>query len=248
LTHTLGLGYDLADPDLVKWSKAVGRTANNLQWSKEGFNTPIKFAPGEGWYYGAAVDWAGQVLEKITGQTLGAYMQENIFEPLGMRDTTFWPEKVPQTADRTVAYTFRIDGSLQPGSAPVPKEHEIESGGAGLFTTPHDYAIFLRGFLHGELLKEETINEMFRAQLNEVQAGMLELISYNIGIQDAFAPEFPKGLKLNHGIGGVLNMEGVPSKRRTGSMMWSGMCNSRWVCIPPRPSQVSSWFEEAANV
>ena len=91
------------------------------------------------------------------------------------------------------------------------------------------------------------MNEMFRAQLNEVQAGMLELISYNMGIQDAFAPEFPKGLKLNHGIGGVLNMEDVPGKRRKGSLMWSGMCNSRWVCILPRSSQVSSWFEQPAN-
>ncbi|KPM45688.1 hypothetical protein AK830_g782 [Neonectria ditissima] len=228
LTHTLGLGYDIADPNLVKWSKSIGRTATNLDWTREGFNTPLKFAPGEGWYYGAAVDWAGQVLERLTGQTLGEYMQENIFDPLGMNDTGFWPEKLPQTADRTVACTYREGDKLKPGALPPPKEHEMESGGAGIFSTAHDYGIFFRGFLQGKLVEVETIRTMFTPQLNEAQTAMLEAICYNPEIQDGFAPEFPRGLKLNHGIGGVINVEDVPGKRRKGSLMWSGMCNSRW--------------------
>lgn len=229
LTHTLGLGYDIADPDLVKWSKYVHRTATNLDWSRDGFNTPIKFAPGEGWYYGAAVDWAALVLEKVTGKSLGEYMQENIFEPLDIKDTGFWPEKLPQTADRAVSCTYREGDRLNPGPLPVPKAHEIESGGAGLFSTAQDYALFFRGFLQGKLLKEESVEEMFTPQLNETQSDMLESICYTPGRQVAFAPEFPQGLRLNHGIGGVMNSEDVPGKRRKGSLMWSGMCNSRWV-------------------
>ncbi|KAF4996835.1 hypothetical protein FDECE_12291 [Fusarium decemcellulare] len=228
LTHTLGLGSDMADPDLIKWSKSIGRTVNVLSWNREGFNAPLKFAPGEGWYYGTATDWAGVLLETVTGQTLGEYTQKNILEPLGMKDTGFWPERLPQTTDRTTVCTYREGEILKPGPLPAPKEHELESAGSGLYSTAKDYAIFFQGFLQGKVVKEETMQQMFTPQLNEAQTGILEMIAYNIGTQDAFAPEFPKGLRLNHGIGGVLNSEDVPGKRRKGSLMWSGMCNSRW--------------------
>lgn len=230
LTHTLGLGSDLADPDLTKWSKAVGRTDNILSWNREGINTPLKFAPGEGWYYGAATDWAGVLLEEITGETLGTYTQRNILEPLGIKDTGFWPEKLPQTADRTAVCTYREGETLKPGPLPPPRKHMLESAGAGLYSTANDYAAFFQGLLGAKLVREETtLREMFSPQLNEAQAGILEMIAYNIGGQDAFSPEYPKGARLNHGIGGVLNVEDVPGKRRKGSLMWSGMCNSRWV-------------------
>lgn len=223
------MGYDLADPDLLKWSEFVGRTARNLDWSREGFNTPTKFPPGDGWYYGTAMDWAGLLLEVITGQKLGEYMEQHIFEPLGINDTGFWPEKLPQVKNRTVAWVYRKNGALEPGPAPVPEKHEVESGGAGLFTTAKDYALFLRGLLQGKLVREETLKQMFTPQLSEPQIAMLENICYNMGGQDGFAPEFPKGLKLSFGLGGVINTEDSPNKRRKGSMMWSGLCNSRWV-------------------
>ncbi|KAH7165452.1 beta-lactamase/transpeptidase-like protein [Dactylonectria macrodidyma] len=228
LTHTLGLGYDIADPDLVKWSKYVGRTATNLDWTREGFNTPLKFAPGDGWYYGAAVDWAAQILENITGQTLSEYIQEHIFNPLGIKDSGFWPEKLPQTADRTVGYSYREGDILKPGPPSVPREHEMESGGAGLFSTAHDYAVFLRGLLQGKLVEKQTLQAMFTPQLNKAQSAMLEAIAYTPGVHEALAPEFPAGLAINHGLGGVINVEDVPGKRRKGSLMWSGMSNSRW--------------------
>ncbi|KAM4066836.1 beta-lactamase [Hirsutella rhossiliensis] len=230
LTHTLGLGYDLADPDLVKWSKKVGRAANNLEWSRQGFFTPLKFEPGDGWYYGTALDWAGFVLEQVTGQGLGQYMQQHVLDPLGLHDTGFWPERLPQTKPRTVAFSYRdlATSTLRPGKQLPPVEHQVESGGAGLFTTADDYARFLHGLLQGKLLSEATMREMFTPQLNEKQSNMLEFVCYHLGVQDGFAPEFPAGLALNHGIGGVINTEDVPGKRRKGSMMWSGMCNSHW--------------------
>ncbi|KND92680.1 Acyltransferase LovD [Tolypocladium ophioglossoides CBS 100239] len=230
LTHTVGLGYDLADPDLVKWSAKVGRTANNLDWSRDGFTTPLKFAPGEGWYYGTALDWAGLVLESVTGQSIGRYMQEHVFDPLGMADTGFWPERLPQTASRTVACSRRDASSraLEPVPVPTPREHDVESGGAGLYTTAADYARFLHSFLHGTLVGAAALRDMFTPQLDAAQSAMFELVCYRSGVQDSFAPEFPAGLALNHGLGGAMNMEDVLGKRRKGSLMWSGMCNSRW--------------------
>ena len=218
----------------MKWSRFVGRTATNLDWNRQGFNTPLKFPPGEGWYYGTAVDWAGLLLEVITGQSLGAYMEQHILEPLSLKDTGFWPEKLPQTKSRTAAYTRRDGAALKADVCPVHEKHDVESGGAGLYSTAHDYALFLRGFLQGKLVKEETLQQMFTPQLNSAQSSMLETICYSPGVHDGFAPEFPAGVKLNWGLGGAMNVEAVPGKRRKGSLMWSGMCNSRWVSASPQ--------------
>ncbi|PNY23810.1 Acyltransferase LovD, partial [Tolypocladium capitatum] len=230
LTHTVGLGYDLADPELAKWSAAVGRTEDSSHWTREGFATPLKFAPGEGWCYGTAFDWAGLVLESVTGQGLGRYMQAHIFDPLGMADTGFWPAALPRTAHRTVACSRRDTSSmaLGPASVPAPREHDVESGGAGLYTTAADYARFLHGLLGGALVGAAATREMFTPQLDAAQRAMLELVCYHGGAHHVYAPEFPAGLALNHGISGVMNTEDVPGKRRKGSLMWSGMCNSHW--------------------
>jgi CubicO group peptidase (beta-lactamase class C family) len=229
LTHTVGLGYDLADADLTKWSNSVGRKATNLDWSKAGFNTPLKFTPAEGWYYGSAMDWAAILLEKITGLTIGEYMKANIFDPLGMKDTTFWPSA--SVADRTVTCTYRQeDGSLLPGALPVPERHEIESGGAGLFSTADDYSAFFQGLLSGKLVSETTLTAMFWPQLYGEQQSSLNAIVYASAASImAFVPGFPVNLPIDHGFGGLLNLRDVPGKRRKDSMTWSGMANSRWV-------------------
>lgn len=231
LSHTVGLGYDIADPDLNKWSSSIGRTANNLQWSLAGFTTPLKFTPGEGWYYGSAYDWAGHLLTILTGKKLSEYMREHIFTPLGMEATTFWPKEVDGAGKRMLAFAVQAtgegeDGLLKPGKSFVPEEHEMESGGAGLFSTPDDYAAFLRAILSNRLLKPETADLLFAPQLNDTQQRMLMAIASLA--HDAFTPEFPKGAELNHGLGGVLNVEDIAGKRRGGSLMWSGMSNGRW--------------------
>ena len=51
--------------------------------------TPLLFDPGEKWEYGSNIDWAGQVIEGITGKRLGEVFKTRIFEPLGIKDTTF---------------------------------------------------------------------------------------------------------------------------------------------------------------
>ncbi|OAA44245.1 Beta-lactamase/transpeptidase-like protein [Metarhizium rileyi] len=230
LTHTSGFSYEFADPVLLQWSRTQpDRDVSRLQWSKLEVTTPLRFAPGEGWGYGVGLDWAGQVLEAVTGQSLGRYMQENILDPVGLSDTGFWPERLPRTAPRTAQNVQRRkDMSLAAAYWPTPEKHEIEPGGSGLFTTASDYALFLRAFLAGALVTEETMREMVRPQLDEAQAEYFRNVAFHPAVHNTFAPEFTPGTDISHGLGGMVNVEDVPGKRKAGSIAWSGILNSRW--------------------
>lgn len=215
----------------MKWRKAVGRHKVNLTWSEEGFSTPLLFEPGAQWLYGTGIDWAGQLLEKLTGQTLQQYMTENIFEVLGMRDSTFRPKLLAgqeERAARTASFAFRSpDGTLEAGPSPLPDDHPLESGGAGLFSTARDYAKLLQGVMQGKLLGREVREMLFRPQLDgPLQADLMDKIA---SIPEGYAPEYPSGMPANFAFGGMLNLDDIPGKRKTGSMMWSGMANSHWV-------------------
>ncbi|KAG5981523.1 hypothetical protein E4U55_002854 [Claviceps digitariae] len=246
LTHTAGFSYEVADPVLLKWSRtAPGRDLSRIQWSRREITIPLRFAPGEAWAYGVGLDWAGLILEAITGTSLGQYMQANIFDRLGMADTGFWPERIPHTAARTAANTKRKpDLTLKPASWPTPQKHDIESGGSGLFTTAADYACLLRAMLSGahhgaqqgpqqtSLLSARTIREILTPQLGEAQTQSLHRAAFHPLTHATFAPEFQRGQTLNHGLGGILNTHDVPGKRRAGSITWSGILNSRWWLDP----------------
>ena len=88
LTHTSGYGYDIFNPDLKRYIEAVG-LPSILNHKDDSLRVPLLFDPGTGWQYGIGIDLAGKVVETVTGQTLEAYFQRHIFEPLGMRDTSF---------------------------------------------------------------------------------------------------------------------------------------------------------------
>lgn len=226
LTHTTGLEYDALSPDLQRWSEAVNRTASSADGNLEGFTTPLVFAPGTSWVYGTSLDWAGVVLEALTKTTLGAYFRENIFGPLDMLDTGFFPHEVPQVADRTAAWAYRNETGTGFTTGPAWKTDtpDFESGGSGLYSTAADYAKFLSGLLSGQIVSEPTLDEMFRPQLDETVAGALESLAHSAG----YVPEIPVGTPLNHGLGGVINMADIPGRRSAGSMMWTGAVNSRW--------------------
>lgn len=224
LTHTVGLAYDLSDESLMKWRRHVGKDNINMTWTEEGFSTPLLFAPGTSWMYGTNIDWATAVLEKVTGQKLSAYMAENILGPLEMTSTGFWPKT------STVAkIPFRTpDGTLEDAPLPVPEEHPLESGGAGLFSTARDYAKLLRAVLQGKLLSEDSMNLLFTPQLGEdLQRALMDKIAAASG---TYCPEYPLGTPANFALGGMVNLVDLPGKRAKGSIMWSGYSNPHWVC------------------
>lgn len=221
--------YDLIDPEIQRWSSAIGRKHNALTQTREGWNTPLKFRPGTSWAYGSGIDWAGLVLEKATGQSLGAYMSENIFEPLGMADTTFnRKEMADKFSGRIVEMAYRNpNGSLRTGALPVPEDPPVQSGGAGLFTTAADYSKLLQAVLvagggHETILQQRTVDDMFRPQLDGDVRSTLQAFLAGSAI-------FSGTIDYNHGLSGVINMVGIDGKRRKGALAWGGMSGSHWV-------------------
>ena len=112
MLHTAGFAYDFFNEQYLRLATDHG-LPSVVTSSKASLDAPLLFDPGERWEYGLNMDWAGQVVEGITGKRLGEVMQERIFEPLGMTDSAF-------TADGKSLVTCgskkqsRKDGQWQP--------------------------------------------------------------------------------------------------------------------------------------
>ena len=88
LTHTAGFGYDIWSPEIAKYMEAM-EVPGIISCQNKALTTPLLFDPGERWFYGINIDYAGKMVEAASGQKLGKYMQDNLFGPLGMDSTAF---------------------------------------------------------------------------------------------------------------------------------------------------------------
>ena len=79
LTHTSGMGYDTWDADIFRYVQAKGPLKPN---SMEMLSTPLLAEPGERWEYSISIDWAGLMVEAVSGMKLDRYMKDNLFDPL----------------------------------------------------------------------------------------------------------------------------------------------------------------------
>ncbi|KAK5045060.1 hypothetical protein LTR84_010208 [Exophiala bonariae] len=227
-----GFGYDMFDPDLIRW-RALQRGSVPDTFAKpttfEAYKLPLKFQPGDGWVYGVSTDWAGKVVEELTGLSLEDYFQQNIFQPLGLKSTTFRIGSHPELLARRATISLRTvpRGALAATSNPQPDNPPFDGGGQGLHSTASDYAKLLGALLDGGrgILKETTIRDLNQSQLPDPTALETHIFGDN---HLTFAPEYPKGLRINHGLVGLLNVEDISGKRRAGSLTWSGVTNPRW--------------------
>ncbi|KAL2133210.1 hypothetical protein VTI74DRAFT_2755 [Chaetomium olivicolor] len=233
------MGIDVADADLIRWGQAVGRTVSSGSCTLQGWTYPLKFEPGDGWYYGSGLDWAGVVAGRATGgKRFGEVVAEGLLGPLRMADTGFYRNKLLE-GGKDARYVPPAERSAETGelaqaTEPYPEEPPLESGGAGLYSSAEDYGRVMQGVLRalageeGGVVSQETAREMFRPQLDEKQREWCQGIVFTYGS----AAELPQGTPVDYGIGGLINMVDVEGKRRKGSLMWPGMCNSRWWIDP----------------
>ena len=160
MSHTAGFGYGLDDANPVdrmyREKAALGATSQQ-QMIERIAELPLKYQPGTNWAYSIAVDVQGAIIEKLSGKSLGAFLDERIFKPLKMTDTAF---QVTGGREGRLAQVYVGDpatGKLAvaaagPGANDYTKPPARESGGGGLASTTADYARFCQMLLNkGEL-------------------------------------------------------------------------------------------------
>lgn len=144
----------------------------------------LEFHPGEKWMYGTSADILGAVIEKITGMRYGAFLEKEIFEPLGMKDTGFYisEDKLDRLAD---VYEKTTDGMKLFETNHLGIKYikttppAFESGGAGLMSTVDDYSKFATmlmqdGIYEGKrILKPTTVKFMTTGKLTPWQQDSL---------------------------------------------------------------------------
>ena len=149
LSHTGGLTYGATNHpvDRAYREAGVGRgTGETLSGFVDKLaKVPLRYQPGERWMYSLSTDVCGYLVEAISGKTFDQYLQETIFDPLDMKDTSFMV--VPRKADRFAAnYERQADKSLKliddPERSNYLKQPTFFSGGGGLTGTTADYLRF----------------------------------------------------------------------------------------------------------
>lgn len=153
-TMSAGLNYALAD-DAIKTALNAGKkTTRELVGAMA--NKTLSFEPGTRFQYSLCHDVLGALIEIWSGKKLGEYMKENIFEPLGMKNTFFGLTKDEDKLSRMMArYCYNDKGEVErvPLECVFNLTDEYESGGAGLTSCPEDYAIFLDAIACGGTAK-----------------------------------------------------------------------------------------------
>ncbi|MEH6791423.1 serine hydrolase domain-containing protein [Parasphingorhabdus sp.] len=221
LTHSSGLGYSFTSADMAK---AQGKVAPG---SIASISAPLMFEPGSDWLYGVSSDWLGRAVESVSGQTLGAYMEDHIFAPLAMSDTGF--SVASENIERRVPLLSRQEDALIPFPIEIGggDAAEFHSGGGGLYSTAADYMRFMRmilnrGTLDGErIISAETVAIMSKNQIGAMRAGRMESVAPLLaGNYDPFP-----GMRCGWGLGFLINPETGPDGRAAGSLAWAGLPN-----------------------
>jgi len=195
LRHTSGLTYQW-NPDLGPLYEKANVASGLLPYDgtigdsvKQLASLPLLFNPGDRFEYSLGVDVLGRLVEVLSGMPLDKFFQTRIFEPVGMKDTYFYPPE-NKLARLATAYTYYPekglnrfpDTPIREGtfvySADYPSKgpKKLFSGGAGLVSTAMDYARFCQMMLdegkvgNTRLLSRKTVESMTHDQLGKISS------------------------------------------------------------------------------
>jgi methyl acetate hydrolase len=234
LTHTSGFGYANWNAELLRYSE-LKQLPPTGSCRPEAFTTPLLFDPGARWMYGIGIDWAGRMLEAVTGERLGDYLRRRIFAPLGMQSTAIrlTPDMRRRLAKR---HQRGVDGGLTPNDTVTEQEPELDMGGGALYSSVPDYLRFMRMILNrGELdgaqvLRPETVAAMSVNQMGDCRVTMLPSLAPEMTADAEFFP----GIEKTWGLSFMINEAPAPTGRSAGSLAWAGLANTYFWIDPVR--------------
>jgi CubicO group peptidase (beta-lactamase class C family) len=192
LTHTSGLGnLDAPRPHASLAELVTGYS-----------QVPLQFEPGSKWQYSnPGINTLGRIVEVVSGRPFAEFMEQRLFQPLGMKDTTFWP-----TSDQA----RRVAKSYQPGTnnqglaetdvtflrgLPLTDRRRTPYPAGGLYSTAEDVAKFYQIMLDGgttgrkRLLSEAAVRQLTTTQSGDIKTGFTEGMSWGLGFQVVKEPQ-----------------------------------------------------------
>lgn len=225
---TAGISYDGDMPNLKKLREDTKSDFTTREFAAAIAKEPLMFEPGEGWNYGYCHEVMGALIEVVSGMGFGEYLKKHIFDPLGMKDATFF---VPEgKADRFAPqYSYDMAGGnvlkiTTDSLATSPNNKKYESGGGGLVMPPEDYILFIDALACGgigasgaRIISKSSIELMAKNHLKGKALadyrnnGTSDGYGYGLGcgvVYDSAAclSLRPEGVFAWGGIGGVQNM------------------------------------------
>ena len=269
LTFRLGLGLLLDPPGTYPIQKTIAELGivgfgppdatasySGDEWIKRLATLPLFAQPGERWMYTTGSNILGVLVARASGMSLGDFLAERLFGPLGMKDTGFY---VPQSKIGRLVTAYRPKGSVlevydEPLSGGYSRPPAFEQGDSGLVSTVDDYLVFARlllgrgeykgrRLLSSQALQAMTVDHLTAAQRKDGVAILQEGHGWGYGMS-VVAGE---------------NTTAAP----TGAIGWSGGFGTKWHSDPaaglttilmtqrmfdsPKPAQVFETFEMDAR-
>jgi len=191
-------------------------------------SVPVAFEPGTHWLYGYGHDIVAGLIQLISGKTVGQFLQEEIFEPLGMKDTGY---RFRGDIESRMANHYRRseDGTMTRIQGFLDVYHQpdaiYESGGAGLYSTVRDYLIFSQMLANGgvyngqRIIGRKTIDLMRANHLNDEQ------------LKD-FRNSYLAGYGYGLGVRTLMSLAEGHSNGSVGEFGWTGAAGT-YVSIDP---------------
>ncbi|KAI9903218.1 hypothetical protein N3K66_002570 [Trichothecium roseum] len=233
VSHSSGLTYHFLDPKIARWKEMFPAEEGARKNVEELFNYPLSFQPGEGWMYGPGMDWAGRIVERLTGKTLCDYLHERVFGLVGVTDAEFYPVTREDLRGRLVDLNPEdpdaLGRAVLGGGGDMNLRTKGDFGGHGLFITGPGYLRVLRSLLanDGKILKPATADSMFEHRL-----GPNATASEEAALAGPIGPFFRVGVdqdsKTGHGLGGLLTLRDVPKWYGDRTLTWGGGLTFTW--------------------
>lgn len=219
-TMSSGFDYKRKTPEIIELTEKKYDTATTTEVVSLLVKKPLNFKPGERFLYSLSHDALGALIETVSGTNLADYMQKNIFDPIGMKNSTMFHELYDE--NQPVIHNITDDGFEIDTNNYYATRHPVKNyrnGGSSLISTVEDYAKFADTLAAGgiakngyRLIKPETIEKM-----KEVHFDSLDIKSTYTCVQ---GKDYGYGLGVR--VRTVKDESGIP----VGEFGWDGAAGS----------------------
>jgi len=229
LSHQSGLANPYRGPNVADYNKI--RESRKPDWAigdyvKELAKLPLNFEPGTSWEYGPSTDVVGRLVEVLSRQKLDEFLNERIFEPLGMSDTAFYLPK--SKMNRLAAlYVKGKDNKIELSELPdensrwIKEPHIYFSGAGGMVSTTSDYFRFHQMMLNGGELEGVRILGPMTVRL---------MTSNHIGDKKIWITGHGAKFGLGYSVATAVGQSGLPNS--VGTFSWGGAYGTVFTADP----------------